>query len=288
IYSYWLYVTARVSVELKNNYFSNKQPYTISRAHRYDLYEDAAPLKYLPQRDYLLKSLDAIYPCSQDGVEVLNTTYPAYKDKVAVRRLGTITRNVRSKTSSDKLYIVSCSVMRKVKRLDLLIESLVELEKKNIPYLWTHIGGGPEFEAVKKLAEKKLNMEQVNFTGFMKNEDVLKWYTENPATVFVNLSSSEGVPVAIMEATSMGLPVIATDVGGTREIVENEVNGYLLSKDCSVNNVVESMESFYNLDETEYSKMSDNALEIWRERSDATVLYADFANQLLQQVPQSS
>ncbi|WP_176583972.1 glycosyltransferase [Priestia megaterium] len=288
IYSYWLYVTARVSVELKNNYFHNKQPYTISRAHRYDLYEDAAPLKYLPQRDYLLKSLDAIYPCSQDGVEALNTTYPAYKDKVAVRRLGTITRNVRSKTSSDKLYIVSCSVMRKVKRLDLLIESLVELEKKNIPYLWTHIGGGPEFEAVKKLAEKKLNMEQVNFTGFMKNEDVLRWYTENPATVFVNLSSSEGVPVAIMEATSMGLPVIATDVGGTREIVENEVNGYLLSKDCSVNNVVESMESFYNLNETEYSKMSDNALEIWRERSDATVLYADFANQLLQQVPQSS
>ncbi|MDH2453846.1 glycosyltransferase [Priestia megaterium] len=288
IYSYWLYVTARVSVELKNNYFNNKQPYTISRAHRYDLYEDAAPLKYLPQRDYLLKSLDAIYPCSQDGVEALNTTYPAYKDKVAVRRLGTITRNVRSKTSSDKLYIVSCSVMRKVKRLDLLIESLVELEKKNIPYLWTHIGGGPEFEAVKKLAEKKLNMEQVNFTGFMKNEDVLRWYTENPATVFVNLSSSEGVPVAIMEATSMGLPVIATDVGGTREIVENEVNGYLLSKDCSVNNVVESMESFYNLNETEYSKMSDNALEIWRERSDATVLYADFANQLLQQVPQSS
>ncbi|EEL53437.1 Amylovoran biosynthesis AmsK [Bacillus cereus Rock4-2] len=281
VYSYWLYITARVAVELKHKYFKERNPYTISRAHRYDLYEDAAPLKYLPERDYLLKSLDAVYPCSQDGVDTLNQTYPAYKDKVSVERLGTISTNVLSNTMNDKLYIVSCSVVRKVKRIDLLIEALVKLEEKNIPYVWTHIGGGPEFERIKKLAKSKLNMKQVKFTGFVKNQEVLDWYKENPATVFVNLSASEGVPVAIMEAISMGLPVIATDVGGTREIVENGKNGYLLDKDCTVSQIVESLNEFHIMDNESYKKMCDNALDIWKERSNAEVLYSEFVNQLV-------
>ncbi|HDX9654545.1 glycosyl transferase family 1 [Bacillus wiedmannii] len=281
VYSYWLYITARVAVELKHKYFKERNPYTISRAHRYDLYEDAAPLKYLPERDYLLKSLDAVYPCSQDGVDALNQTYPAYKDKVSVERLGTISTSVLSNTMNDKLHIVSCSVVRKVKRIALLIEALVKLEEKNIPYFWTHIGGGPEFERIKKLAKSKLNMKQVKFTGFVKNQEVLNWYKENLATVFVNLSASEGVPVAIMEAISMGLPVIATDVGGTREIVENGKNGYLLDKDCAVTEIVESFNKFYIMDNELYKKMCDNALDIWKERSNAEVLYSEFVDQLV-------
>ncbi|MEK3932501.1 glycosyltransferase [Bacillus sp. FSL R7-0642] len=281
VYSYWLYITARVAVELKHKYFKERNPYTISRAHRYDLYEDAAPLKYLPERDYLLKSLDAVYPCSQDGVDALNQTYPAYKDKVSVERLGTISTSVLSNTMNNKLHIVSCSVVRKVKRIALLIEALVKLEEKNIPYFWTHIGGGPEFERIKKLAKSKLNMKQVKFTGFVKNQEVLNWYKENLATVFVNLSASEGVPVAIMEAISMGLPVIATDVGGTREIVENGKNGYLLDKDCAVTEIVESFNKFYIMDNESYKKMCDNALDIWKERSNAEVLYSEFVDQLV-------
>lgn len=281
IYSYWLYITARVAVELKNNYFKTINPYTISRAHRYDLYEDAAPLKYLPERVYLLKSLDSIYPCSKDGLDVLNEKYPAYKDKIHIGRLGTISTNVLCNTNNDKLYIVSCSVVRKVKRLNLLIDALVELEKRNISYSWTHIGGGPEFENIKKMAKNKLNMDNVNFTGFVKNQEVLNWYKNNPSTVFVNLSSSEGVPVAIMEAISMGLPVIATDVGGTREIVESGCNGYLLNKNCSISQIVECFIEFRTIDENAYNKMCKNALDIWNERSNAKVLYSEFADQLV-------
>ncbi|WP_363551062.1 glycosyltransferase [Caldifermentibacillus hisashii] len=280
IYSYWLYVTARVAVELKNDFFKDKKPNTISRAHRYDLYEDAAPLKYLPERDYLLNKLDAIYPCSQDGVDILNKTYPAYTDKIQVERLGTVSTGVVSNTRNDKLYIVSCSVIRKVKRLDLLIEALKELENLKIPYLWTHIGDGPEFNNIKKLAIKKLNMNNVTFTGFLKNNDVLNWYKENPTTVFVNLSSSEGVPVAIMEAISMGLPVIATDVGGTREIVENNVNGFLLNRDCTVTDIINCFNSFYNMNKIKYDNLSKGALKTWNTKSNAEILYSRFAQKI--------
>ena len=84
-----------------------------------------------------------------------------------------------------------------------------------------------------------------------------------------------------MEAISMGLPVIATDVGGTREIVENGKNGYLLDKDCTVKEIVESLNGFHSMNSEQYKKMCDNALGIWKERSNAEVLYSEFVNQLV-------
>lgn len=280
IYSYWLYITSRLAVELKNDKFRDREVHTVSRAHRYDLYENAAPLKYLPERDYLLNSLDAVYPCSEDGVDSLINTYPAHKEKLEVARLGTVSRNIVSQTDFEKLYIVSCSIVRKVKRLDLLIEALVGLEQKKIPYLWTHIGDGPEYETIKNLAEKKLAKENYQFTGFMKNKEVLTWYQDNPATVFVNLSSSEGVPVAIMEASSMSLPVLATDVGGTREIVNNNINGFLLPENPETAQIIRYLEKFTQMNKLQYEKMSNDAFRIWNEKSNAKVLYKNFADKL--------
>src|SRR5690606_21987954 len=147
--------------------FKDSNPYTITRAHRYDLYEYAAPLEYLPERNFLLDSLDAVYPCSLDGVDILKDSYPKYKEKIKVERLGTLSTGIVSQSKNDKLYIVSCSVVRKVKRLDLLIEALVELEKRKIPFLWTHIGDGPEFIKIKRTAQKKLSKENYHFTGFL-------------------------------------------------------------------------------------------------------------------------
>ncbi|QCS53924.1 glycosyltransferase [Priestia flexa] len=280
IYSYWLYITARVGIEIRKRFFKNRDLKTVSRAHRYDLYEADAPLKYLPQREYLLSNLDAIYPCSQDGVNALKQTYPKYKNKIEVERLGTISTNVFGKTTKEKLYIVSCSVMRKVKRLDSLVEVLCELEKRNIPFLWTHIGGGPEFSKIKKLAENKLNSNNYHLTGSLSNKDVLNWYKTNPSTVFVNLSSSEGVPVAIMEAMSMKLPVIATDVGGTREIVKSRKNGYLVNKEFQVSEVVQHLEQIYGGTKEEYSAMCEEAFELWNKYSNAEVLYSQFVAKL--------
>ena len=61
----------------------------------------------------------------------------------------------------------------------------------------------------------------------------MHYYEETPVSCVVNVSSSEGLPVALMEACSFGFPCIATEVGGTPEAVRDGVTGCLLGKNPS-------------------------------------------------------
>src|SRR5690606_13386262 len=93
---------------------------------------------------------------------------------------------------------------------------------------WHHFGDGLEFEELKKKI-KTLNKKKIAVIlhGWATQADILKFYELYFVNWFVNVSESEGIPVSIMEAMSFGIPVIATDVGGTSEIVNTDT-GYLL------------------------------------------------------------
>jgi glycosyltransferase involved in cell wall biosynthesis len=124
------------------------------------------------------------------------------------------------------------SYAKPVKRLDRIIEGLTFMreQRPDLNVQWTHIGDGPLLEALKRnAAEKGL---QVQWLGQQTNRSVFEYYQTNPIDVFLNTSESEGVPVSIMEALSFGVPVVATDVGGTSEIVQNSV-GFLLDPNFS-------------------------------------------------------
>lgn len=283
IYSYWLYVTANIGIKIKNEYFNQNDIKLISRSHRYDLYENEAPLKYLPQREYLLKNINNIYPCSENGVNYLVKSYPKFEKKITVERLGTNTSGGFCKIDNKKLNIVSCSAIRKVKRLDLIIDALKQLEKCNINYKWVHIGNGPEYEKIKKKAKLNLNSSNYEFKGFMSNKDVLKFYEDSNLTLFLNVSESEGVPVSIMEAMSKGIPIIATDVGGTKEIVLNGINGYLLPKDLSASDLENRLKKLVEMDKKNLLRLSKNSYGIWKEKCNAEELYNNFAYKLIEE-----
>lgn len=78
-------------------------------------------------------------------------------------------------------------------------------------------------------------------------------YAAKHFDVFVNVSPSEGLPLSIMEACGCGIPVIATDVGGTHEIVSDGVNGFLLPSDCGPEDVAAAIKRFVFLGKAEGS-----------------------------------
>jgi glycosyltransferase involved in cell wall biosynthesis len=79
--------------------------------------------------------------------------------------------------------------------------------------------------------------------GNMKNSEILDYFLQSPVDIFLNASRSEGIPVSIMEAMSCGIPAIAPDVGGIKELV-SEGMGVLMSKDPTVAEIAEHVRRY--------------------------------------------
>lgn len=276
VYSYWLHVSAFVGCLLKRQ-FSNIKV-VVSRCHRFDLYEYANGINYIPQRKFIFSNLDEIHSISEDGIKYLSLNYPEYVKKYKLSRLGTYDHGMSTCNNDNVLRIVSCSWMRKVKRIHRIFESIKDAA---YPIEWTHFGDGETFYEIKNLVDANNNINvKVILAGNTDNSDVIESYKKNNYDVFVNVSENEGVPVSIMEAMSCGLIPIATDVGGTRELIENEVNGFLLPSKFENGQLGALFSRVYQMSNDEKRCMRQEARNKWSREFNAMKNYTLFYKHL--------
>lgn len=277
IYSYWLYFQAYIAVNLKDD---NEKRNCVARAHRFDLYEYQNANDYIPFRKYILSRIDKIYLISQNGYDYLSKRYSEYKYKMNISFLGSYDHghNINIKKTRT-LRIVSCSWVVPVKRINRIIECLSKITEINVS--WVHLGDGKLLPEIKKMSldllKSNINYE---FKGKMTNSEVLKYYLNNDIDVFLNVSENEGIPVSIMEAISIGMPVIATDVGGVNEIITDGVNGFLLEKDFSDEQLKKLLLRIYGMNEGSYINLRKNARGFWEENYNAEKNYDDLSKKL--------
>jgi len=88
------------------------------------------------------------------------------------------------------------------------------------------VGDGPYRKDLERLASQSRCTDEVIFLGEKNRDDIISILSDTD--IFVNPSYSEGLPTSVMEAASVGVPVIATEVGGTREIVKHGTTGLLV------------------------------------------------------------
>lgn len=272
IYSYWMHIQACVGYKLKRRYPTAR---FVSRAHGYDLYEFRASSGFLPGRTMIFKYVDHIFPVSHAGMKYLLEKYENIDNrKVSVSYLGT-SDNGLNPENQDEIRIVSCSNAVSVKRIDWIIKALEKI--KDISITWIHYGSGELLDSLKKEAQERLrgNISYL-FAGCITNEELMKKYAQKHISFFINVSESEGLPVSIMEAMSFGIPVIATDVGGTREIVEDSRNGFLLDKNITPEMLSEIIVDAIKMNSAEYKKMRKEARKTWATKFDASVNYMEF------------
>ena len=111
--------------------------------------------------------------------------------------------------------------------LDTLIESAALVAKNNPDILFVVAGKGPSRKLIEEHIKELGIEENIKLTGFVPDELLPVYY--NAADYFVLPSASgEGLPLVLFEAMSCGVPVVATRVGGTPEIIEDMKNGVLV------------------------------------------------------------
>jgi glycosyltransferase involved in cell wall biosynthesis len=204
----------------------------VTRAHGFDLYESRYDPPYIPFRRTAIADVAAVFPDSSAGTRYLAERHPSHAARIQAGLLGVEDPGFTNPASSDGVFrLMSCSFIRPVKRIDLIIRALGELgrQQPGHRFHWTHVGNGRDRESLVELAARTVPANVgVEFRDYPGKDQLFQYYRGTPVDLFLNVSESEGTPVSIMEAISVGIPILATAVGGNTEIVAEE-NGMLVS-----------------------------------------------------------
>jgi glycosyltransferase involved in cell wall biosynthesis len=100
------------------------------------------------------------------------------------------------------------------------------LRERNLALRLTLIGGGPELPALQQFVFQHGLQDAVTFTSAMSHPQTLA--NLRRADIFVLASFAEGIPVALMEAMSLGIPCVSTTIAGIPELIRSGTDGILV------------------------------------------------------------
>ena len=193
--------------------------------------------KILSKRSY--KLLDLIVCQSKDMATELVELHPISKQKI------TIVNNPITKVFSSDINAsfpatpnyVTVGRLHEVKGHCRILRALSELDHE---FTYTIIGKG-NFKSVIVDKAKELNlMDKIIWIDF--TNEVQKYLIDS--SVFIQGSYAEGFPNALLESCAVGTPVIAYNcLGGTSEIVEENINGFLINSENELKNKLLDLKS---------------------------------------------
>lgn len=127
-------------------------------------------------------------------------------------------------------HIVFVGRLARPKTPGIIIRALSQISSNvRIPVIFHIVGDGPERESLESLVKDLRLSQYVIFHGSCIQSEVRSLLEH--ADVFVLPSDWEGLPISILEAMSYGVPVVASDVGGVRELITSET-GILMNKNA--------------------------------------------------------
>jgi colanic acid/amylovoran biosynthesis glycosyltransferase len=245
----------------------------VVRFHGSDLYEHTNH-NYVPFRKKQLKRINLAIFISEMGQKYMLQRYPIITEKCEIARMGTLDHGLNNYQKGKEIHLISCSNVVAVKRVSHIVRSLHHI---TAPVKWTHIGGGPLMQELKTISNMLPSNVNVELTGTISHDQLIEYYQKNSVDVFINVSSSEGIPVSVMEAMSFGIPVIATDVGGTHEVV-NEDSGYLVDPKISAQDLASKIQEMVS--RPDYESLRHSARKQWENICMADKVYPEFIQKL--------
>jgi len=168
--------------------------------------------------------------------------------------------------------IIFIGGLRPVKNVDLLIKTISVVRKRRGDIRLTIVGSGPLENDLKALTRKIGGEHYINFAGRQGN--VIPFLRS--ADIFVLPSREEGMSIALLEAMASGLPCVASNVDGNREVIKHGENGLLFEP-----NKIEDLGQLITiiLDHPEYGKnLGKNARKTVEQRFSLETMAKKYVN----------
>lgn len=152
-------------------------------------------------------------------------------------------------SKKEEIKILYAGRLIQDKGILLLKQAYDTLRKKYHNIKLIIAGDGPLYEDLKKNTK-------IQMLGKLNHDELMKQYAK--ADIFINPSYSEGLPTSILEAGLMKCAVVATNVGGTSEIIEDAKTGLLCKPDTA--DIIEKLETVIQ-DEKLQKKLAESLHE---------------------------
>ena len=161
--------------------------------------------------------------------QAMRLVAPAEWDKLKVVRCGLELDRLpeRASTRSDAIKLICVGRLSPEKGIAGLLVAFAELRKSNPKVTLDLVGDGPERAQLDALVERLEIGEAVRFLGRLPEAETLRQIADSD--VLVLPSFMEGLPIVLMEAMALGLPVIASRVAGIPELVQDGKTGLLFT-----------------------------------------------------------
>lgn len=171
--------------------------------------------------------------------DLSNFIGPSLSKKVAMVHLGVNIKNLKNKKSimDDSFIIVTPAVLEEYKGHVYAIEAAKKLIDMGVSnFKWFFYGSGPLLNKLQKKVKELNLINHCYFPGNIDHQKLLNKYENNKVDIVISSSITlldvfEGIPVSLMEAMSYEIPTIATDVGGTKELVDGQSGVLVNQKD---------------------------------------------------------
>lgn len=207
----------------------------VTTAHGWVNFAGVTPVYYWLDKHWWLRRYDRII-CVSDSVlnECRRAGVPESKcvvienaiDEEQFRRTRSVEAAKREMWDAGESQLVIGAIGRlaEEKGFDRLIEAFVHLLDTGVDARLVIAGEGPEEAALKEQIAMTGRGNQIALVGFCQDT---RRFLES-LDLFVLSSLREGLPNVVLEAMAMGVPVVATDVGSVRRLIQNGYNGLLI------------------------------------------------------------
>lgn len=274
-YSYWVDTNAFALSLLKLKY---PQVRFVVRTHGGDLYDERSETGQIAFRRSIYAGAAAIWPISTHGLEYIVRHFPEFQPKVKLSRLGVENFGIGPLATQEQSFqIVSCSSIIPLKRVNLIAQVI---QQSQLPIRWLHFGGRKEAfdQILENIGSLRKGLEVI-WKGKVTNEALMEFYSQHFVDCLINLSTSEGVPVSMMEAISFGIPVFANRVGGIGEIVV-ENTGCLVEDGLGLNELSQAFDHWINSGKTRDRDFRLAVRRFWELNFHADVTHSGFFKKL--------
>jgi len=183
---------------------------------------------------------DAIFACSQQCVNNFVNVFPELKDRVdvfynliPVDKIKQMAK-LDSPIFSNKTNLVTVGRLSRQKGYDIAIKAAQIIKSQDIKFTWYFVGAGLEEDSLRELAKECQVENEIVFCGF----DLNPYRYMRNCDIYVQPSRHEGYCTTITEAFILGKVIVASDVSGVREQIEDGITGVILpdlNSDCLAN-----------------------------------------------------